>query len=209
MQDHASTAAKHRRMISPAVRDLVFPGDKRRLMDMRRSGAVEAIAGGAGPLDLAAKLANSIGRSNTLHKTDAPVDIEAARDTDAARLRGRQRMRAVNKSGEKVSKQQPTQVSNSKPSRCTLPAFAHPYPVSFLYSPPVSVFRSLRGVDADPSPRDCEVSTSSRRRWWGGRTVDGTSGQAERRPFGRAFKDRPPQSFAFATPSDQPTTGSA
>jgi len=41
-----------------AVRDLVFPGDKRRLMDMRRSGAVEAIAGGAGPFGLAAKLAN-------------------------------------------------------------------------------------------------------------------------------------------------------
>jgi hypothetical protein len=97
-----------------AVRDLVFPGDKRRLMDMRRSGAVEAIAGGAGPLDLAAKLANSIGRSNTLHKTYAPVDIEAVRNTDAARLRGRQRMRAENKSGEKVSKQQPSEVSNFK-----------------------------------------------------------------------------------------------
>jgi hypothetical protein len=52
------------------------------------SGAVEAIAGGAGPLGLAAKLANSIGRSNTLQKTYAPVDIEAVRDTDDARIRG-------------------------------------------------------------------------------------------------------------------------
>jgi len=51
------------------VRGLAFPGDKRRLMDMRRSGVIETIAGGAGPLSLAAKLANSIDRSNTLHKT--------------------------------------------------------------------------------------------------------------------------------------------
>jgi len=87
-----------------AVRALAFPGDKRRLMDMRRSGVVEAVAGDAGPVGLAAKLANSIGRSNTLHKTYAPVDIEAVRNTDAARLKGRRRMRAENESGAKVSK---------------------------------------------------------------------------------------------------------
>jgi len=91
-----------------AVRALAFPNDNRRLMDMRRSGVVEALAGDAGPLGLAAKLANSIGRSNTLHKTYAPVDIEAVRNTDAARLRGRQRMRAENESGAKVSKKQPS-----------------------------------------------------------------------------------------------------
>ena len=90
-----------------AVRNIVFPGDKRRLMDMRRSGVVEAVAGDAGPIGLAAKLANSIGRSNTLHKTYAPVDIEAVRNTDAARLRGRRRMRVENESGAKVSKKQP------------------------------------------------------------------------------------------------------
>jgi hypothetical protein len=88
------------------VRALAFPGDKRRLMDMRRSGVVEAVAGDVGPLGLAAKLANSIGRSNTLHKTYAPVDIEAVRNTDAARLRGRRRMRAENESRAKVSKKQ-------------------------------------------------------------------------------------------------------
>jgi hypothetical protein len=97
-----------------AVRALAFPDDKRRLMDMRRSGVVEAVAGDAGPIGLAAKLANSIGRSNTLHKTYAPVDIEAVRSTDAARLKGRQRMRAENESGAKVSKQQPREVSNSR-----------------------------------------------------------------------------------------------
>jgi len=95
------------------VRALAFPGDRRRLMDMRRSGVVEAIAGDAGPLGLAAKLANSIGRSNALHKTYAPVDIEAVRNTDAARLRGRQRIRAENESGAKVSKKKPGEVSNS------------------------------------------------------------------------------------------------
>jgi hypothetical protein len=88
-----------------AVRTLAFPGDKRRLMDMRRSGVVEAVAGDAGPLGLAAKLANSIGQSNTLHKTYAPVDIEAVRNTDAARLLGRKRIRAENGNRSKVSKE--------------------------------------------------------------------------------------------------------
>jgi len=61
------------------------------LMDMRRSGVVEAVAGDAGPIGLAAKLANSIGRSNTLHKTYAAVDIEALRGADNTRLEGRRR----------------------------------------------------------------------------------------------------------------------
>jgi hypothetical protein len=89
-------------------------GDRGRLMDMRRSGVVEAIAGDAGPLGLSAKLANSIERSNTLHKTYAPVDFEAVRSADAARLKGRQRMRAANKGGAKVSTEQPTRVSTGK-----------------------------------------------------------------------------------------------
>jgi hypothetical protein len=96
-----------------AVRAIMFPEDKRRLMDMRRSGVVEAIAGDAGPLGLSAKLANSIERSNALHKTYAPVDIEAVKNTDYARLRGRQKMRATNKTGAKVSPEQPVQVSPS------------------------------------------------------------------------------------------------
>jgi hypothetical protein len=100
-----------------AVRELTFPGDRRRLMDMRRSGVVEAIAGDAGPLGLSAKLANSIARSNTLHKTYAPVDIEAVRGADAARLKGRQRIRAGNKRGDFVSTQQPGEVSTLKPDR--------------------------------------------------------------------------------------------
>jgi hypothetical protein len=72
-----------------AVRAAAFPGDSRRLMDMRRSGAVEAVAGDASPTGLAAKMANSIDRSNTLHKTYAPVSLDAVRGVDEARLRGR------------------------------------------------------------------------------------------------------------------------
>ena len=98
-----------------AVRALTFPADKRRLMDMRRSGVIEAIAGDAGPLGLAAKLANSIEQSNTLHKTYAPVDTEAVRGTDNARLRGRRRIRAGNKTGDFVSTPKPGEVSTRKP----------------------------------------------------------------------------------------------
>ena len=96
------------------VREMAFPGDKRRLMDMRRSGVIEAVAGGAGPLDLAAKLANSIERSNTLHKTYAPGEIEAVRNADVARLKGRQKIRAGNETSAKVSTRQPAAVSTSK-----------------------------------------------------------------------------------------------
>jgi hypothetical protein len=96
------------------IRERVFPGDKRRLMDMRRSGVVEAIAGDAGPIGLAAKLANSIQRSNTLHRTYAPVNLEAVRNTDDARLKGRRKMRAGNVSGAKVSTTQSGTVSTEK-----------------------------------------------------------------------------------------------
>lgn len=60
---------------------------------MRRSGAVEAVAGAAKPGTLSAKLANSIETSNTLHKTYAPADIASVRMADEARKRGRRRMR--------------------------------------------------------------------------------------------------------------------
>jgi hypothetical protein len=84
------------------IREIVFPGDKRRLMDMRRSGAVEAIAGGADAARLSAKMANSIGSSNALHKTYLPVEIEAVRSTDEARVQGRRKMRDVNGKRPKV-----------------------------------------------------------------------------------------------------------
>lgn len=83
-----------------AVRALVFPGDKRRLADMRRSGAAEAIAGNAKAGTLSAKMANGIETSNFLHKTYAPIDLASVRLADEARLRGRRRLRDDGLAGE-------------------------------------------------------------------------------------------------------------
>ena len=66
-------------------------------------------------LSLAAKLANSVGRSNTLHKTYAPVDIEAVRSADDARVKGRRRIRGENKKGDFVSTPQPRKYQLGKP----------------------------------------------------------------------------------------------
>lgn len=76
-----------------AVRDKCFPGDKRTLADMRRSGAIELQAGGASSQTTAAKMANSISSANAIHKTYQPVDLETVRQADAARRIGRRRMR--------------------------------------------------------------------------------------------------------------------
>lgn len=75
------------------IRERSFPGDKRTLADIRRSGAIEAQAGGATPAETAAKMANSISSANAIHKTYQPVDLTAVRQADEARKRGRQRMR--------------------------------------------------------------------------------------------------------------------
>jgi hypothetical protein len=84
------------------VREIVFPSDRRKLMDMRRSGTIEAVAGGADAVGIASKMANSIGQSNMLHKTYSPVSLEAVLNTDAARLAGRRKMRGRNGPGPKV-----------------------------------------------------------------------------------------------------------
>lgn len=80
-----------------AVREMCFPGDKRTLADMRRSGAIELQAGGAAPQATAAKMANSISSANAIHKTYQPVDLHTVRQADAARRLGRQRIRKGNK----------------------------------------------------------------------------------------------------------------
>ncbi|RWF66889.1 hypothetical protein [Mesorhizobium sp.] len=72
------------------VRKLVFgSGEKRRLMDMRRSGAVEANAGGASVEAIAAKMGNSIDESKALQKTYMPVNLAAVRAADQSRRAGR------------------------------------------------------------------------------------------------------------------------
>ncbi len=81
-----------------AVANTLFPGDRRTLADMRRSGAIEANAGGANPATVAAKMANNIDTANAIHETYQPVDLQTVRLADAARKLGRQRMRG-NKEG--------------------------------------------------------------------------------------------------------------
>lgn len=76
-----------------AVRALAFPGDTRKLLDMRRSGAVEAAAGEVDPNALAAKMGNTINRSQQLQRIYQPVDLAAVRLADDARRIGRRRMR--------------------------------------------------------------------------------------------------------------------
>jgi len=75
------------------VRRIVFGGtEKRRLMDMRRSGAVEANAGGASVEVIAAKMGNSIDQNKTLQRTYMPVNLAAVRAADDARKVGRKRI---------------------------------------------------------------------------------------------------------------------
>lgn len=78
------------------VRTVEFPGDKRMMLDFRRSGSVEAVAGGIEGTALSAKLANSLSESKKLEQTYVPVQVEIVRSADDARRLGRQRMR-VNK----------------------------------------------------------------------------------------------------------------
>ena len=81
-----------------AVRSIEFPGDTRMMIDFRRSGSTEAVAGGVEGTALSAKLANSLSESKKLEQTYVPVRVEMVRRADAARLEGRRALRK-NKSG--------------------------------------------------------------------------------------------------------------
>ena len=54
------------------MRTDVFPTDTRRLMDMRRTGNVEAVIGGAAPTHLAAKLSDTLAPSNQIFDPTRP-----------------------------------------------------------------------------------------------------------------------------------------
>jgi hypothetical protein len=71
----------------------VLPGDKRKLMDFRRSGAVEAHASNVDPIALATKMANSINQSKMLQDTYLPKRATTVRLADEARKRGRTALR--------------------------------------------------------------------------------------------------------------------
>lgn len=77
-----------------AIRDDAFGGgEARQLADMRRSGTIEAFAGGAEPSKVAAKMANTLAASNQLQKVYNPVHVASVRLVDAARVVGRARIR--------------------------------------------------------------------------------------------------------------------
>jgi hypothetical protein len=80
-----------------AVRSVEFPGDTRKLMDFRRSGAVEATAGEVDPAALAGKMANTIDQNKELQATYLPHNATLVRLADAARARGRSRLRGENR----------------------------------------------------------------------------------------------------------------
>jgi hypothetical protein len=74
------------------IRNILLPGDDRTLMDMRRTGAVEAVAGEATPSVLSAKSGNTIGQSSKLHDTYVPIKLSVVRRADEARKAGRKRL---------------------------------------------------------------------------------------------------------------------
>ena len=83
------------------VRRLVDPLERRQMIDIRRSVAIEARAGGASREHLSAKLANTISSNAELERTYQPVDLRAVQAVDDARIAARKSERA-NKRGPKV-----------------------------------------------------------------------------------------------------------
>lgn len=67
--------------------------DKRTLADFRRSGAVEAIAGGARAEELAHAMGNTLSASNALFATYVPVNQATLRTVLEARRKGRRKLR--------------------------------------------------------------------------------------------------------------------
>jgi hypothetical protein len=78
------------------VRNAVFPGDTRKLMDFRRSGAMEAAAGDVDPFALAGKMANTINSNRDLQAAYLPHHATLVRRADSARTKGRSRLRDEN-----------------------------------------------------------------------------------------------------------------
>lgn len=66
-------------------------GETRTLADMRRSAAVEALAGGAHAAQISSKLANSLSTNEALHRAYLPVDRGAVEAVDRARVEGRRK----------------------------------------------------------------------------------------------------------------------
>jgi hypothetical protein len=67
--------------------------DRRTLADFRRSGAIEAFAGGATAGELAHAMGNTLSASNALFATYLPVNPVTLRSVMEARRRGRTKLR--------------------------------------------------------------------------------------------------------------------
>jgi hypothetical protein len=75
------------------IRSLVFPDDKRKILDIRRSGAVEALVGEVDPGAFAMKMGNTIDHNRALQDTYLPKRAATVRLADEARKRGRKLLR--------------------------------------------------------------------------------------------------------------------
>jgi hypothetical protein len=81
------------------VRAIVFgKTERRQMLDFRRSGAVESIAGGARPADLAHAMGNTLSASNALFETYVPSNRTTIHQVHEARKIGR---RAIRKEGKR------------------------------------------------------------------------------------------------------------
>lgn len=85
------------------VREAVFPGDDRQLLDIRRSANVEADAAGADKKTMGELLANGLADSKFLEETYTPPTVAKAREVALQRAQGRaklagevKRLRAAN-----------------------------------------------------------------------------------------------------------------
>lgn len=77
-----------------AIREALFGmAERRTLADMRRSGTVEAFAGGAQAESVSTKMANTLSASTRLQKTYNPVNVATVRQVDEARRTGRARIK--------------------------------------------------------------------------------------------------------------------
>jgi hypothetical protein len=77
--------------------DLYGPDETRTMADFRRSGAGEAIAGGAQPAPLAHAMGNTLDRSNKLFATYCPVNVVNLQIIAKARREGAERLARQNK----------------------------------------------------------------------------------------------------------------
>jgi hypothetical protein len=88
------------------VRALEFPAEeklpknkRRKVMDFRRSGAVEATAGRVDPAALANKLANTVDTNKRIHQTYNPVNVVSVRRFDEARIIGAKKLEQAEQNG--------------------------------------------------------------------------------------------------------------